>query len=386
MIGSRLINARAETVASKPAFRHAFKRRRCLLPADGYYEWQRPDGGSEDEPGGRGGVQAAVLHHPRRRRPAGLRRPVRAVAGSPALPDDHERAWLWTATIITTSAPDELGRIHDRMPMVIEPGRWATGSIPADSDPADLRALLAPAATGGLISYPVSTAVNSVRNNGPELMERIELSPARPGPEARCVPDALAPADPGARHPKEPLAAPPTSCSEPELDRPGSKDPIGAAGPYADRRVGIGWIPPPLASAWKRSAPSSTGPSRVLKGEQEQDERVAGLPAGPGGRRGQPLRVRAHRGDPRRRPRLQRSQVLDALHRIELGTYGTCVGLRRRGSRRPARGQAGGGPLRDMPGQMGPAATLSASRGTAPELSHVGACCNACAHRKQPAA
>ncbi len=81
--------------------------------------------------------------------------------------------------IITTSAPDDLGQIHDRMPMVIEPDRWADWLDPAASDPADLQALLAPAASGGLVSYPVSTAVNSVRNNGPELTKRIEL--ARPG-------------------------------------------------------------------------------------------------------------------------------------------------------------------------------------------------------------
>jgi putative SOS response-associated peptidase YedK len=184
-IGSRMINARAETVASKPAFRHAFKRNRCLLPADGYYEWQRPDGSSQDEPGGRGGGSGGI------KQPYFITRgdggPL-AFAGlyelwrDAALPDDHERAWLWTATIITTSAPDELGRIHDRMPMVIEPDRWADWLDPAANDPADLAALLAPAASSGLISYPVSTAVNSVRNNGPELLERIELAP--PGADA----------------------------------------------------------------------------------------------------------------------------------------------------------------------------------------------------------
>jgi putative SOS response-associated peptidase YedK len=175
-IGSRLINARAETVASKPAFRHAFKRNRCLLPADGYYEWQRPDGSTQDEPGGRGGAKQPYYITRGDGGPlafAGLYELWR----DPELPDDHERAWLWTATIITTSAPDDLGRIHDRMPMVIEPDRWADWLDPAASDPADLAALLAPAASDGLISYPVSTAVNSVRNNGPELLTRIEPVP-----------------------------------------------------------------------------------------------------------------------------------------------------------------------------------------------------------------
>jgi len=193
-IGSRLINARAETVASKPAFRHAFKRNRCLLPADGYYEWQRPDGGSDDAPGGKGGGAGS----------GGAKQPYYITRGDgsplafaglyelwrdPELPDDHERAWLWTATIITTSAPDDLGRIHDRMPMVIEPDHWADWLDPAASDPADLVALLAPAAADGLISYPVSTTVNAVRNNGPELIERIEPAPGgqdvAPGAPAR---------------------------------------------------------------------------------------------------------------------------------------------------------------------------------------------------------
>jgi putative SOS response-associated peptidase YedK len=180
-IGSRMINARAETVSSKPAYRHAFKRRRCLLPADGYYEWQRPDGTEADTPGGKGG--GAKQPYFICRKDGG---PL-AFAGlyelwrDAALPDDHERAWLWTTTIITTSAPDELGKIHDRMPMVIEPDRWADWLDPAADDPADLAALLAPAATSGLISYPVSTSVNSVRNNGAELITRIELAPPGSG-------------------------------------------------------------------------------------------------------------------------------------------------------------------------------------------------------------
>lgn len=164
-IGSRLINARSETVHSKPAFRGAFARRRCLLPADGYYEWQRPDAGSgaAKQPyficRGDGGPLAF----------AGLYELWR----DPELAAGDDRSWLWTATIITTSAPDELGRIHDRMPMVVQPDSWQEWLDPAAGGPVGLMPLLAPAASAGLISYPVSTAVNSVRNNGPQLVERV---------------------------------------------------------------------------------------------------------------------------------------------------------------------------------------------------------------------
>jgi putative SOS response-associated peptidase YedK len=181
-IGSRLINARAETVHSKPAFRRAFTRRRCLLPADGYYEWQRPDGSESDTPGGKSGGPKQPYYILREDGGPLAFAGLYELWRDPALPDDHERAWLWTATIITTSAQDELGRIHDRMPMVIQRDRWQDWLDPAANDPADLIALLAPAASIGLTSYPVSTAVNSVRNNGPELIERIELGAA--GPQA----------------------------------------------------------------------------------------------------------------------------------------------------------------------------------------------------------
>jgi putative SOS response-associated peptidase YedK len=162
-IGSRLINARAETVAEKPAFRAAFTRRRCLLPADGYYEWQPPPAGTT------GRKQPFFICRPDHR--------VLAFAGlyelwrDRSLPREEPASWIWTATIITTSAPDELGEIHDRMPMVIDPASWADWLDPVATDAADVAALLSPAAASGLISYPVSPAVNSVRNNGPELIE-----------------------------------------------------------------------------------------------------------------------------------------------------------------------------------------------------------------------
>jgi putative SOS response-associated peptidase YedK len=168
-IGSRMINARAETVAEKPAFRRAFAKRRCLLPADGYYEWQQQPGAAK---------QPIYIS-----RSDG--RPL-AFAGlyelwrDPAVARDDPDAWLWTATIITTSAPDELGMIHDRMPMIIDPGSWADWLDPASNDAADLRALLVPAAASGLATYPVSTAVNSVRNNGPHLIEPLSAGSVAP--------------------------------------------------------------------------------------------------------------------------------------------------------------------------------------------------------------
>jgi putative SOS response-associated peptidase YedK len=177
-IGSRLINARAETVSEKPSFRRAFAKRRCLLPADGYYEWQVLEGKG---PKGKNLKQPFFIH----RADGG---PL-AFAGLYELwrdrehPDGDPDAWLWTATIITTSAPDELGQIHDRMPMVIAPDSWADWLDPGNSDVGDLRALLAPAAARGLATYPVSTAVNAVRNNGPELIEPVPAPLGAPSAE-----------------------------------------------------------------------------------------------------------------------------------------------------------------------------------------------------------
>jgi putative SOS response-associated peptidase YedK len=168
-IGSRLINARAETVASKPAFRHAFARHRCLLPADGFYEWEKS-----------GDPKSS------RKQPYYIRREdggVLAFAGLYELwrdkdrPDDDPDSWLWTATIITTRAEDEVGRIHDRMPMVIEPARWADWLDPAATSAEALHGLMTPAASVHLTTYPVSTEVNSVRHNGPGLIEPMEGDP-----------------------------------------------------------------------------------------------------------------------------------------------------------------------------------------------------------------
>lgn len=167
-MGSRLINARAETVATKPAFRGAFARRRCLVPADGYYEWYTPT--DPQAPTGKGGrpLKQPFYIHP-------ADGSSLAMAGlyewwrDPAVPEADESAWRLTCTIITTEATDDVGRIHDRMPMTIEPAQWSAWLDPGVGAD-DAGALLVPAATGTLNAYPVSTRVNSVRNHGPELL------------------------------------------------------------------------------------------------------------------------------------------------------------------------------------------------------------------------
>ncbi|WP_323793848.1 SOS response-associated peptidase [Nocardioides sp.] len=170
-IGNRMINARMETVAEKPAYRRAFAARRCLLPADGYYEWYPTD-------------QLTAAGKPRKQpffiRPrdgASL-----AMAGlyeiwrDPDRADDDPDRFRWTCTVITTDATDDLGRIHDRMPLMVEPERRAAWLDPR-TPRAELFDLLVPAAPGSLEAYPVSTRVGNVRNNGPELVEPLPLEP-----------------------------------------------------------------------------------------------------------------------------------------------------------------------------------------------------------------
>ncbi|MGH3447578.1 MAG: SOS response-associated peptidase [Nocardioidaceae bacterium] len=164
-IGSRMINARMETLAEKPAYRRAFAKRRCLLPADGYFEWY---------PTEQVGTSGKPLKQPFFIRPADGG--VLAMAGlyeiwrNDAVADDHADAFLWTATVITTSAEDSLGHIHDRMPMLVERERYSAWLDSTVSAPDDLSALLVPAAPGRLEAFPVSKQVNNVRNNGAELV------------------------------------------------------------------------------------------------------------------------------------------------------------------------------------------------------------------------
>ncbi|MFN8193845.1 MAG: SOS response-associated peptidase [Nocardioidaceae bacterium] len=171
-IGNRMINARMETVAEKPAFRRAFAARRCLLPADGYFEWY---------PTSRLSAKGKPLKQPFFIRP--VDHGILAMAGlyeiwrDPERGDDDPERFRWTCTVLTTQAEDSLGHIHDRMPLMVEPARWGPWLDPRVSGP-DLLDLLVPAAPGRLEAYPVSTLVSNVRNNGPELLEPLPLEDA----------------------------------------------------------------------------------------------------------------------------------------------------------------------------------------------------------------
>jgi putative SOS response-associated peptidase YedK len=148
---ARLINARRESVADKPAFRAAYQRRRCLVPADGYFEWQQ-----------QGGHKQPYFLAARDRSPL-------AMAGLYEVWKGPDEQLLWTCTVITTEAADELGHIHDRTPLLVPPEAWDRWLDPSVEDPGD--DLLVPGTPGVLDAWPVPPAVGNVRNNGPELVE-----------------------------------------------------------------------------------------------------------------------------------------------------------------------------------------------------------------------
>ncbi|MCC3282632.1 SOS response-associated peptidase [Arthrobacter caoxuetaonis] len=158
-IGSRLINARRETVLEKPAFRKAAVKRRALVPADGYYEWEKTEDG-----------KIPTYLHPTTPEPI-------AFAGlyefwpDPSLPEDHEHKWLLSVTIITTEAADELGHIHDRTPLIVPPDAYDLWLDPELTDTEAIAALLDTIPDPVLTPRIVSSEVNSVRNNGPQLIE-----------------------------------------------------------------------------------------------------------------------------------------------------------------------------------------------------------------------
>jgi putative SOS response-associated peptidase YedK len=157
-----LINARGESAAEKPAFRAAMKRRRCLIPADGFYEWQKAG---------------------ERKRPFY----VRAKSGAPLAFAGLWETWtgpngeeLETAAIVTTRANRTLSLIHERMPVIVPPeafGLWLDG---ATVDATTAAALIQPAPDNLLEAYEISTAVNRTANDNPKLLEPVSAAPPEP--------------------------------------------------------------------------------------------------------------------------------------------------------------------------------------------------------------
>lgn len=156
-IGSKMINARAETVATKNSFRSAFVKRRCLVTADGFYEWKRLD--------------------PKTKQPMYIHRadgdPLAFAGLYERWTDAENLREIHTCTIITTTPNEMMSEIHDRMPVLLSPQRWDEWLDPTNADTESLQRLLVPAPEALLTSYAVSTEVNSVKNNNADLLAPI---------------------------------------------------------------------------------------------------------------------------------------------------------------------------------------------------------------------
>ncbi len=175
-IGMRFINARAETALESGPFARAALARRCLVPADGWYEWQASP--TVVDAKGKPRKQPFFIH---RDDDAPL-----AFAGlyefwrDPGVPDrDDPLAWLTSFTVITTAAEPGLDRIHDRQPLVLEPDDWGTWLDPAATDPESVGRMLRVHQPGRFAAYPVSTAVNGSAGHGPHLLDALPAAALR---------------------------------------------------------------------------------------------------------------------------------------------------------------------------------------------------------------
>lgn len=164
-IASRMINARGETVAEKPAFKKLLRSKRCIIPMSGFYEWQP---GAADGPlnsKGKPLKQPMYIHR--------VDDEPLAVAGLWTAwkdPNDPEGRYLHSTTVITTSANATMSPVHDRMPVILAADEWAGWLDPANDDVAALVSMLDPAADDLLTMHPVSHDVNNVRNNRADLV------------------------------------------------------------------------------------------------------------------------------------------------------------------------------------------------------------------------
>ena len=152
-VGSRMFNARAETLTSSPAFRDALRRKRCLVPVDAFYEWRREGAVRQPYTIARADGRPLVL--------AGLWSGWR---------DPATETVRRTFTIVTTRPNDTIAELHDRMPVILDDAAWPIWLDPGQSESGELLAMLEPDERVELDLRPVSRLVNDVRNDGPELV------------------------------------------------------------------------------------------------------------------------------------------------------------------------------------------------------------------------
>ena len=177
-IGAKMINARAETLAEKPAFKGVFRKHRCIIPMDGFYEWRA---GAADGPVGKSGKplkQPFFIH-----RVDGEPLAVAGLWSAWRDRSDETRSseWLHTASVVTTSANATMSAIHDRMPVILPKAMWDLWLDPTNDNIDVLSKLLVPAADHVLTMHPVSTEVNNVRNKGETLIHETPQGAARRG-------------------------------------------------------------------------------------------------------------------------------------------------------------------------------------------------------------
>jgi putative SOS response-associated peptidase YedK len=158
-IGNRMINARAETLADKPAFRTALRRRRCLVPADGFYEWRKEADGKTKTP-----MYIQLKGH----------RPF-AFAGLWDVWHSPDGSVLPSCTIITTQPNELMAGIHDRMPAILQESDYARWLCPDEQEPAEMSTLLQPYPADQMQVFAVSRDVNSPKNEGPNLITPVEV-------------------------------------------------------------------------------------------------------------------------------------------------------------------------------------------------------------------
>ncbi|MCC5951302.1 MAG: SOS response-associated peptidase [Acidimicrobiia bacterium] len=167
-VGSRMINARAETLAERNSYKRPFRSRRCIVPVDGFYEWTKVPGQRRKQPWFISATDGSPLAL------AGLWERWRPKEGHDGDGEAEAGGELRSCTIITGSPNDKVAEVHDRMPVILPPERWDQWLDPQQDDLELLGQFLVPAPSELLTLRPVSTAVNNVRNKGPEVLAALE--------------------------------------------------------------------------------------------------------------------------------------------------------------------------------------------------------------------